>query len=119
MVEFLRARLAEDAEVAQDATVGPWSAEHPEGHWGDDPEARLVGGGKILGSLSNDYNGHLNADHIVRHDPARVLAEVEAKRRMIEDTWGGPDYQDMWEHHMRLLALPYAGHPDYREEWRP
>ncbi|MGW2550720.1 DUF6221 family protein [Streptomyces sp. NPDC001635] len=141
LVEFLRARLGEDAEAARDATAGPWAAEHPEGSWGDDPEARLVGGGKIIGSLSNDYNGHLNADHIARHDPARVLADVEAKRQIMAEhemvptstradgdsgceicapvySWGkeieaGPCRT------LLLLALPYSGHPDYREGWKP
>ena len=51
--------------------------------------------------------------------PARVLAEVDAKRRMIDDVWGGPDHDDMWTHHLRLLALPYADRPDYRDTWRP
>ncbi|MEV8398832.1 DUF6221 family protein [Streptomyces niveus] len=51
--------------------------------------------------------------------PARVLREVEVKRRMIDDTWGGPDHEDMWSHHVRLLALPYADHPDFQEAWRP
>jgi hypothetical protein len=28
---------------------------------------------------------------------------------------GDPDYRQV----LRLLALPYAGHPDYDERWRP
>lgn len=63
--------------------------------------------------------------------PARVLAEVDAKRRILaEHPWRHePDWpsgrqcrQCATEHPcttLRLLALPYAGHPDYREEWRP
>jgi hypothetical protein len=81
------------------------------------------------------------AGHVVRHDPARVLAEVEAKRRIVESAAeimdrgafpeGVSDGRDpdevesdeglaaLAEYHLRLLALPYADHPDYREEWRP
>ena len=43
--------------------------------------------------------------------PARVLAECEAKRRIVE-LISSPGMQVF-----RLLALPYADHPDYREEW--
>lgn len=85
------------------------------------------------------------AGHIARWSPDRVLAEVEAKRwEMIRhlrtppinesglrycrvclgsDTCDG--YPDEWVQQfwpcktLRLLALPYADHPDYREEWKP
>ncbi|MFF0277429.1 DUF6221 family protein [Streptomyces sp. NPDC004330] len=72
--------------------------------------------------------------HIVRHDPARVLAEVEAKRRIIAlcepplvDVTGLGDAErqympgqgDPWGVDvLRLLALPYASHPGYRDTWR-
>ncbi len=71
------------------------------------------------------------AGHIVRHDPARVLREVAAMRQLL-DFWSasyskpedfpGPEWDKVranagWT--VRLLALPYADHPDYREEWRP
>lgn len=73
------------------------------------------------------------AGHIARHDPARVLAECEAKRRIVEeyaerdadvDLMLGPDVtrQRQWSGlHMavNLLAAVYADHPDYRDEWKP
>ncbi|WP_294565549.1 DUF6221 family protein [uncultured Arthrobacter sp.] len=55
----------------------------------------------------------------------RALAECEAKRRMVTHycsiDWTGnqPDGRDDAVVFMRLLALPYAGHPGYRREWRP
>jgi hypothetical protein len=62
--------------------------------------------------------------------PERVLAECEAKRRIVdacssvmgnEDPHASLDEDGwvslMWET-MYALALPYAAHPDYREEWR-
>jgi hypothetical protein len=71
-------------------------------------------------------------------DPARVLAECEAKRRIVEPWRAGltePDpfsvslgSEENWRYGihsqareaiLRLLALPYANHPDYRQEWRP
>jgi hypothetical protein len=61
----------------------------------------------------------------------RVLAECEAKQRIVErhapDSIGDgsslhvchdslADDTDCVE--LRALALPYADHPDYRQEWR-
>lgn len=67
-------------------------------------------------------------------DIDRVLREVEAKRRILDEIvpamdgmddringeWGiGPiadeDYESV--ELLRLLALPYSDHPDYRTEW--
>lgn len=68
-------------------------------------------------------------------DRKRVLAECKAKRGAIEAAWrdhvqiegewgmcqtreqmdAKDDVPDVIAH----LALPYADHPDYREEWRP
>jgi len=58
------------------------------------------------------------------YDPARVLAECEAKRRIVELFPNHPDHSDGWGNAggrvLELLALPYADHADYREdEWRP
>jgi hypothetical protein len=64
------------------------------------------------------------------------LAEVEAKRRILEEVvpqvdgmddqingeWGiGPIAPDKYASVplLKLLVLPYASHPDCREEWRP
>lgn len=60
----------------------------------------------------------------------RVLAECEAKRRIIEGyridsyntPWQGCGDDCEWKAlgwALRLLTLPYADHPDYRPEWRP
>lgn len=83
-------------------------------------------------------------DHIIRHDPARVLREIEAKRQLVKlhgaatlRAGGGAQYyatatvcRSCEPNHqfpelswpcdtLRLLALPYADHPDYLAEWRP
>jgi hypothetical protein len=60
--------------------------------------------------------------HIARWDPARVLAECEAKRRIVElhgcyHSCRSSDYAGDCPT-MDLVALPYASHPEYREEWR-
>jgi Family of unknown function (DUF6221) len=61
------------------------------------------------------------AGHIIRWDPARVLAELVAKRWLldeIEDELGDDDQQVMTNDRLRQLALPYADRPGYDEEWR-
>lgn len=58
------------------------------------------------------------AEHIVEHDPARVLREIDAKRRILNtlrEEGGDRMFADIF----RLLALPYAERPGYLESWRP
>jgi len=57
------------------------------------------------------------------YDPARVLGECEAKRRIVE--WCGsdpgelePGINGLADMILRDLASVYADHPDCREEWR-
>lgn len=79
ITEFLTARLDEDEAVAMGASSHP------------DPAA-----------YARDNYGHLWIE------PSRLLAEVEAKRRVLH-RFGF--YVE------RLLALPYADHPDFQKEW--
>lgn len=70
--------------------------------------------------------------HIVRHDPARVLAEVDAKRQALDHyervrthlamSDGGDDYifaEGAVHKQIQYMALPYASHPNYLKDWRP
>jgi hypothetical protein len=74
--------------------------------------------------------------HFDRHAPARVLAEVDAKRRHISrwayvngllDDAVDPSFirnelLSVRRAYYNVLlddALPYSGHPDYRQEWKP
>lgn len=61
--------------------------------------------------------------HAARHDPARVLLEVEAKRLRLDEIdraiKAGHDSYDLASILLPLEALPYATHPDYRPEWAP
>ena len=62
-----------------------------------------------------------------RFDTKRVLAECEAKRRIVERHSGthmpigtAPfGYQSATSDVLRDLAAVYADHSDYREEWKP
>lgn len=130
LVEFLLARIAEDEKLAREALEEnpeptAWVAERRyDGTWAMDlhsthPDADSHGVGEDV-LVPREM-----AKHIVGWKPARVLAECEAKRRIVEryenttfDHWAEPDRE--YEHWiLPLLAVPYADHPDYQQEWRP
>ena len=138
LTDFLLARIAEDEAVAGDV----------QGEL-----QRLIDRNVYLSGYvpnitdtgiysSEDGSG----DPAVLVAPARVLAECEAKRRIV--TLHGPDEYwvdevreegqdigrdaqcklcgcgDCWPVDspcatLKLLALPYADHANYREEWKP
>jgi hypothetical protein len=128
LVAFLRARLDEDEQTAQ--AVPGWANgwrrnTYPEVVPQCD-EIRTAEGALIV-EIRDDTAG----EHIARWDPARVLAEVEAKRRIV-DAFEAVDGDRARLHNAALhlqwnvlrtvvqtLALPHAGHPDYREAWKP
>lgn len=125
IVDFLNARLAEDqaaAEAARDLMDEPWKV-IPEGPEEENysGEYRISDGVTVAGRVEE-----AKALHIARHDPARVLREVAAKRAIIEQ------YEGYVKERMRLmngwpnleippfmlaLAAVYSNHPDYRKEW--
>ncbi|MGV9756956.1 DUF6221 family protein [Streptomyces tricolor] len=129
LVGFLRARLDEDEQTARQATEGPWTAEvsGETGHCVIPSDAQST---REYVARTQLYAAAFDAEHMARHDPARVLRDVEAKRGIVDDLaevirWAarkGPGYQDgadSCERTLKRLALPYADHPNYREEWRP
>jgi hypothetical protein len=164
IVEFLTARLAEDQADAEAAIADRSDTEHweakgfPErdrvewivrdveekyashGYPGHTPVAGIVPGGP--------RDGGGVAAHIARHDPARVLAEVKAKRKLIERHTSGVirtyhcangDHIQEWQcerakepydesrycevcdvdcDELPILAAPYDQHPDFNPAWR-
>ncbi|WUI01493.1 DUF6221 family protein [Spirillospora sp. NBC_00431] len=128
LVEFLRDRLARDERIAQACAGAPWKAT-PAGTINTDVSEDE--GEREPAFVATVENGAY-AEHIARHDPSRTLREVAAARRIIDDyekeTWiltqghGTPELEAARaarESVLRLLALPYAVHPAYQEEWRP
>ena len=119
ITEFLLARIAEDEQGAQAAT----------GH--------RVNWLRMCDSIAERTDADVGL-FVNDHDPTRVLAECEAKRRIVtlmgyvreswENTHSGqgrvmwPDINRREKHHaltiLELLAAVHADHPDYREEWR-
>jgi len=130
LVQWLGEQLDEEAEAAQQAFSGQadpengWGAHRPERqqHTTITPHVGVI-------------HEAVQADHIVRWNPARVLGEIDAKRRIIDahpainvsdlGSDCGTCYRDdginaSWPcRTLRLLALPYSDRPGYREEWRP
>ena len=134
LTEFLLARIAEDEALARDTqSVEVWYT-----------EGRDVRGHRLLQGVAEDdpdFDEDMDvftaatkrhAAHIMRHAPARILAECEAKRRIVEALRDRHPHfnrlqatrEAVGEDQMhvlicRLLAQPYADHPDFDEAWRP
>lgn len=99
LTDFLLARIAEDEERARDFEHQAALAENGDyGSANRDRERWGWFGVKQLGIT-----------------PARVLAECEARRRIVGLTEHGcgDDYLRV----QKALALPYVDHPEFRPEW--
>jgi hypothetical protein len=112
LIDFLRARLDKDEQNARTAItdIEAWG-----GTWEDFADA-------VWKRTTVEADGI--ADHIARHDPARVLRRIESGRKLIELC------EKQWTHDLRgtegglemaleLAAYEYADHEDYCQEWRP
>ncbi|MGW9058885.1 DUF6221 family protein [Streptomyces sp. NPDC055733] len=137
LVVWLRAQLDEDERTARAA------CEYAEAEWRLDEDGETVlwwppephiaekEREKGLPVVSDRWRGqtiesggvHL-APHIALHDPARVLREIDAKRRTLircEEAFLSANpmlvhfaKQTAWE-----MAQPYVDRPGYRADWRP
>jgi hypothetical protein len=128
ITEFLAARLDEREAAAKAGTrrvdAVPWRVD-PE-PW--DGDTGIVDDYGRVGSTGGRYA----AEHIALNDPASVLRDVAAKRRILAeivplitsleeriiDEWGTPaDEPYEYESLLKLLALPDSNHPDYDPAW--
>jgi hypothetical protein len=133
--EFVMARIAEDKRIAARAADEDRLGAARAGSPPDGAPSRPGSGPAAATALHS-----ATAEHVARFGPVRVLDECAAKRWMVQacrdarpDTaflgarpGGLPDFpltpadvHQLAALTLALLALPYAGHPDYREEWRP
>lgn len=125
LVTWLRAQLDEDEQAARRLPEGhrlyvddDGCVEQPREQWSDGTDR-----------LPNHHNTWL-----LMYDRAERLAEVEAKRHILDEyaTWA-EGHDEKQAHRfigstsglaamamvIRLLAKPYAGREGWREEWRP
>jgi hypothetical protein len=129
LVDWLRARLAEDERLAHEAMRG-------DGHWeyrdrSDDPDLYpwTVYAPDVRLNAGTGFAPQ-EALHIAEHDPARVLREVEAKRAVVDRYLktladrrlhpGDPALAGAllaWLHAVKLIARPFRHRPGWREEW--
>jgi hypothetical protein len=132
LVEFLTARLDEDEAVAQAATNFPWRYHSGLGvqAWRNDGLVSKPTPYRVAAQVQS-WDG----PHIARHDPARVLADVKAKRAIVEDyrelrrqasaMAEGPMGETARNMYAGLklalghLASVYSDHPDYDATWAP
>jgi hypothetical protein len=142
LVRWLGEQLDEDERIARAAADGDsgewfvgdkWNVYRAEDETPqDDVETNAL---VVYGNVKPQ------SEHIAVHDPARVLREIEAKRRVValwteadRETQEDQRYAESHETSpegfpagredaltdvLRLLALAYAARPGYREEWRP
>ena len=143
LTAFTAARLAEDEAAAAAASDGPWQA------WRGRPglglrqlEHGVTLPGQEAGSLASIATASwMDAEHIARHDPARALREVTAKRARLayylhaqakldhiiahpgemssgdEGMWLGKAAAARMA--CRYDAAIWSDHADYRPEWAP
>jgi hypothetical protein len=79
LVAWLRAQLDDDERVASRISESQrtWNT---AGGWPETgPDTVMAAGGPVAEEVDE-----FDAEHIARWDPARVLAEVDAKRRIID-----------------------------------
>lgn len=136
LVQWLRAQLDEDERIAR-AGGNRWRFEQLRDGPAGEPGGYVLDLGRTsivdIGFMDDDVLLPDEAAHIAEHDPARVLREVDAKRRIAEhhdryrsESLGngpacftcGPGLGFPCPT-MRALALPYADRPGFHEEWRP
>lgn len=143
LVMWLGEQFDEDTVRARTATPGPWRYDEGKHHhivgtplfeeavFAGPPgaDANCVAGT----GETDDQQSMRDAAFIAAHDPARVLREIDALRQVLAEYeqaaryaktyWGQANASQSRAQALgkvvRLLALPYADRPGYREEWRP
>jgi len=149
MAAYLLARIAEDERVARAACSRDDVAEHWQWVTVDTDQVVPDGGlekaveeqglslrsvethpSEFVGPLPNFIIWRVDEyaaaePHIARHDPARVIAECEAKRRVVEHcqevllhhVHGDWDAIDLAREVLHYLVLVHADRPDFPPEW--
>jgi hypothetical protein len=85
VVPWLREQIAEDRRLAEEACDGPWrvdDAGYAEAIYSADGTC-VIGGGR-WGGEAPVFDSTEDALHIVRHDPAAVLAQCDAHEALLE-----------------------------------
>jgi hypothetical protein len=121
IVEFLKARLDEDEHHARQHKGSQWSS---WSHRAGSLQFRDIASDHRLFEVPLEYD-----EFVCRFDPARVLREVEAKRKILHEyevelnrgpAGSRPDFiarhkgiLDAYTASLRIIAAAYSDHPDY------
>lgn len=140
LLAFLTARLDETEATARAAEEQNWHRSMyvgdeynyaqvidrpPNAHGWTDCSAEVIA---ECGRDGDYADGRHRAEHIAAHDPCAVLADVEAKRDLIDairflqddlDAEFGVQTPDGEIEALRILASCYRHHPGWRAEWAP
>ncbi|MFF2329819.1 MULTISPECIES: DUF6221 family protein [unclassified Streptomyces] len=122
MIEFVRARLAEEEQIALAAGGDSWRC--PDGVAGEVHDRS--------GAIAFTLRDRGFDQHLAFQDPARTRRRIETSRVLLDEyaEIAGLD-TDRPEHDfssgravglgfaVRQLAAEHAGHPDYRAKWLP
>lgn len=100
--KFLRARFDEDEQVARAAQAAAWDLAV------SDPTTAISGGGDFTAAQRT---------YLVQLGPERMIIECETKRRILEVARSSSS--TVTRALLELMAVPYAGHLDYKKDWRP
>lgn len=122
LAEFYAARLDEReqwahlARSAEPNKQSAWRADHEKVFAISGPEMAIARSASV-------------APHIALNDPAAVLADIEAKRKILQSyhldfnddgepiCLGGAG--EMYWDVLRILGAVFDSHPDYNQAWRP
>lgn len=130
LVEFLQARITEEAELARHAVRVP--IPHFD-RWMqcEEDKFQVVAAVSFEPPIARAHSYWSVAEHIAHWDPARVIAECKARWQVVDQLRAltvrarrsgrsnpKPE-QDTLEWVCRQMTLPYVDHPDFRQEWRP
>lgn len=86
IVQWLGAQLDEDERIARSCSGRDWR-EHPK-NWVSTPPVN-----RVAVVLHDGDRGH-----ILRHDPARVLLEIDAKRQLLAEVLSEPHFISADDH---------------------
>lgn len=126
LIGWLRAQLDADERVAHLACEDP-EGEIVSGRWKvsaheSTPSCVADDEGRMVVDSATTYPQYEQGvlAHIAAWDPARVLAEVKAKRAILdgyEASYRQSDDYPGWEGAMYWIAQPYAGRDGWQPEW--
>lgn len=134
LATWLLEQIAEDERRARAAQAATAHRDEPGGYavWRTSVDGAIYGENVALMSGTFDYLDDAIGEHVVSWAPGRVLAECDAKRRIIAECkyWydkvnRGEDYPALADRFevsfgiLCLLALPYKDREGYLPEWSP